>query len=139
MANHLIVFGFAWILVSSIMGALLAVSRKSAVDELEQLASENKFADYMKKDWDYRWSKSRHAHSILFSMLCVLTGLALYALPAGSSSLITAVVILMTSAVVLWTFASARHIEPLMGIADLMLFSGVALTGWLMFTELPAS
>jgi hypothetical protein len=139
MANHLIVFGFAWILVSSIMGALLSLSRKKAIGELEQLASENKLVDYMKKDWDYRWSKSRHAHSMLFSMLCVLTGLALYALPVGSSTLVAAVVILMIGAVVLWTFASARHIEPLMGIADLMLFSGVALTGWLMFTELPAS
>jgi len=139
MANYLILFGFIWILVSSIMGALLSLSRKSAIVALEKSASETRLVDYMRQDWEYRWSKSRHAHSMLFSMLCILTGLALYMLPAGSPSLIAAVAILMSSAVVLWTFASVRHVETLMGLADLMLFSGVVLAGWLMFTELPAS
>jgi hypothetical protein len=139
MANYLIVFGFAWILISSIMGALLGLSRRTTIVELEQLASDNQLIDYMKKDWDYRWSKSRHAHSMLFSMLCIVTGMALYTLPAVSPTLVTIIAILMIGAVVIWSLASVRHIEPLMGLADLMLFLGVALTGWLMFTGLPAS
>jgi hypothetical protein len=121
------------------MGALLGLSRRTTIVELEQLASDNKLIDYMKKDWDYRWSKSRHAHSMLFSMLCIVTGMALYTLPAVSPNLVTIIAILMIGAVVTWSLASVRHIEPLMGLADLMLFVGVALTGWLMFTGLPAS
>jgi hypothetical protein len=138
MAHHLIVFGFAWILVASIMGMFLGLSREKRIAELEQLGAQSKLVDLIKKDWEYRWSKSRHAHSILFAILCIVVGFALDQVGPESATFVAIITTLMMAAVVIWTLASIRHIVPLMGLADFMLFSGLLLTGWLMFVELPA-
>ena len=137
MAHYLIIFGFAWILVASIMGMVIGTSRENKIAELQQLAAEGKLADFVEKDWNYRWSKSRHAHAILFSILCVVVGFALELAAPGSPTLATIVAALMIGAVVIWTLAAIGHIVPVMGVADLMLFSGVLLTGWIMYVELP--
>ena len=138
MAHHLIMFGFAWILVASIMGMVLGLSRENRIAELEQLAAQTRLADMVKKDWEYRWLKSRHAHSILFAILCIVVGFALDQVSPVSTTLVTIITSLMIGAVVIWTLASIRHIVPLMGVADVMIFTAVLLTGWLMFVGLPA-
>jgi hypothetical protein len=137
MAHHLIVFGFGWILVASIMGMVLGLAREKRIIELEQLAAQNSLVDLVKKDWEYSWSKSRHAHSILFAILCIVVGFALDQVDPQSTTLVTVITTLMLAAVVIWTLASIRHVVPLMGIADFMIFAAVLLTGWLMFVELP--
>jgi hypothetical protein len=137
MAHNLIMFGFAWILVASVIGMVLGLSREKKITELEQLAVQARMVDFVNKDWEYRWSKSRHSHSILFAVLCIVVGFALDHIDPASTTLVTAITTLIIAAVVIWTLASIRHIVPLMGVADIMLFAGLLLTGWLMFTELP--
>lgn len=135
MAPYLIIFGFVWILFSSILGILLSKKRERKLEEIENLTTTEEVIVFYKGDWDYRWAKTRHAHSSLFSLICIVAGLTLTSFGAESPIMVNTIVILMSLSVVLWAIFSVRHIVPGMGLADIMLMLGLLLTGWLVVQD----
>lgn len=135
MAHYLVIFGFTWILFSSILGIILSKRRELKLREIENVTTTDEVIAFYKLDWDYRWAKTRHAHSSLFSLICIVAGLALTSYGSNSPMMVQTIVIVMSLAVVLWTIFSARHFVPGMGLADIMLMVGLLLTGWLVVQD----
>jgi len=129
------IFGLGWILIAVIIGIVLGKGREITIEEIEQLASQNNLVELYKKDWEYRWSKTCHAHAALFSILCIVVGLVLNNISVENVHLITVTTVLMICAVILWTLSAFRHVMALMGIADIMLTAGILLSGWLVVCD----
>ena len=124
MANILILFGFAWMVVAALLGFLLARRHESASVALERLAAKGDFLEYHRAYTTYAWNKTVHAHAFLFSVVAVLVGLAFDRMHYPEAIGQGLVLAMITSAVV-WTLGALRANRPLMVIGDLALLASV--------------
>lgn len=135
MAMYLTVFGFIWLLIGNVIGLVLARRRESHVDEIERLSSVDSLLEFHERDWNYRWNKTCHAHSSLFSLVCVMVGIALHTFNTPPSTLMNLIVIGLSSSVVLWTVSSFRQIKPIMAGADVLFIGSIAATIYVLLTS----
>jgi hypothetical protein len=124
--NLLIAFGFGWMVVAALLGLYLGAKHEHHIKALASAAACGNLGEYHRVFEAYKWRSSVHAHSMLFSLSAVAVGLVLNS-PAGSGvprpDWVAGVLALTT---VLWTVAAVRRIRPLMGVADLLFLSVIA-------------
>lgn len=126
MATILILFGFCWMVVAAIIGVLLAKRHETSVGQLEELAAKGNLAEYHRVNVGYKWNKTVHAHSFLFSVVAVCIGLAM-ARMNYSETLSNVLAIGLMLAAVVWTLGGLRSNRPLMVIGDLTLLIGIVM------------
>jgi len=135
MAGLLTIFGLSWLLIGSVIGLLLTRRRESHLGEIDALFTHEELLEHYRRDWEYRWIKTCHAHSALFSVVCVVIGSVLNSFDIPPSAITKTLVVLLVSSVVLWTVSSFRSIKPVMAIADLMFVGGISITVYVLFTN----
>ena len=133
MVETLTIFGLCWLIVGNVLGLVLTKEQEPLTENLDGLTSHDELLEYYQMDWAYRWSKTCHAHSALFSIFCILIGLVLRAYEVPPSIMTTTICYLFMISVPLWTIAGFRKIKPLMGISDFMFIGGVALTAYTLY------
>jgi len=135
MTKFLIVFGFGWLLTGNFIGLILAKKRDSHLTDVGELSTLEGLLEHYKRDWDYRWNKTCHAHSSLFSVVCVIVGVSLNTFDVLPSAITTTIVITLVSSVILWTVFSFRSIKPVMAAADAVFIGSIAATVYVLFTN----
>lgn len=133
MAEILTLFGLCWLFVGTIIGLLLAKRREGHLQDIETLSTYEEFLEHYRSDWGYRWNKACHAHSTLFSIVCMVVGLSLNSFDISSPGITKTIVILLIGSVVLWTVSSFRSIKITMAIADLAFMAGVLVSAYALF------
>lgn len=126
MATILVLFGFCWMVVAAIIGVLLAKRHESSVGQLEQIAATGNLLEYHRVSESYKWNKTVHAHSFLFSVVAVCVGLAMAKMnyPENVGNVLASVLML---APVVWTTGGLRSNRALMVIGDLALLIGIVM------------
>lgn len=127
MDNILIMFGYCWMVVAALIGLLLAKRHETTLADLERIAAAGDLAEYHRVNDGYKWNKTVHAHSFLFSTVAVTVGLAMsrmnYAVEVRDGMAIA----LMAAAVV-WTIGGLRSSKPLMAVGDITLLVSIAMS-----------
>ena len=135
MANMLLLFGFSWMVVSAIIGLLLAKRHEATVEDLGVIAARGDLAEYHRVEVEYKWKKLVHVHAFLFSVVAVCIGLALGRMnyPAAVQEGLAAALMLAT---VVWTLGTMRLNRPLMAIGDLAMLASIVVAAVGMFRAL---
>lgn len=136
MAEILTLFGLCWLFVGTVIGLMLAKKRESHLQDIETLSTYEEFLEHYRSDWEYRWNKTCHAHSTLFSIICMVVGLSLNSFGILSPDITLIIVILLIGSVVLWTVSSFRSIKITMAIADLTFMAGVLVSAYALFDHI---
>lgn len=127
MANLLILFGFAWMVVAAIIGLLLARRRELVKIELEKMAVKGDLTEYHRLDLIYKWNKTVHSHAMLFSVVAVSVGLAMERMNYPEMVIKALAWALMIAAIV-WTIGGLRSNRWLMLIGDVALLGSMVAT-----------
>lgn len=126
MATSLVLFGFCWMVVAAIIGVLLAKRHENSLVQLEKIAARGDLAEYHRVSDAYRWNKTVHAHSFLFSVVAVCVGLAMGKMNYPETAVNVLATALMLSPVV-WTLGGLRANRLLMVVGDLTLLIGIVM------------
>lgn len=127
MSDLLILFGFAWILASALLGLMLAGRHEPHVASLDDLARNGDLFGYHRALDAYKWRVTVHAHGMLFALVTIAIGFALpkmaYAAPV-TDGLAGALML----ATVVWTVAGFKSIKLAMAAADLVFVGAIVTT-----------
>ena len=125
----LIAFGFGWMVVAALLGLYLGARHPSHLVDLSNAASRGDLGSYHRIIEAYKWRSSIHAHGMLFALSSIAIGTALPQAgmePTAARWLIGSLVI----ATVAWTPAALRRIRPIMGLADIVFATSLAIVAW---------
>lgn len=117
MSDLLQMFGFCWMGVAAHLGLFVGVKHPKFGAKLDALAKAGNLAEYHREQTEFRHKVTVHAHTFLFSVVCLFVAAALPRL-ALPPYMIDLTAIGMMVAPVLWTVAALAQIRMLMGLAD---------------------
>lgn len=127
MSGLLVLFGFAWILASALIGLALAGRHEPHVASLDALARSGDLFGYHRALDAYKWRVTVHAHGMLFALVAIVIGLAMPRMaypPVVTDGLAVALVV----ASVVWTIAGFKSVKPAMAFADLVFVGAIVTT-----------
>lgn len=125
MAERLVMFGFAWMVVAALVGLVLARLHHESLEQLETVAGRGDLLEYHRISDAYKWNKTVHAHAFLFSLVAVSVGLAMPRM-VYPLLVIDALGVALMVAPVTWTIGARFSLRPLMVIGDLALLASIA-------------
>lgn len=126
MENVLILFGFCWMVAGALIGFLLAKRHETDLGNLTEIAAKGDLAEYHRVSDAYKWNKTVHAHTFLFSVVAICIGLSM-ARMHYSETASTALALAMMLAPVVWTIGGVRSSRPLMAIGDVTLLISIVM------------
>jgi len=126
MVNVLLLFGFLWMVVAAIIGFLLAKRHEMALVDLERIAATGNLAEYHRVNDIYKWNKTVHAHTFLFSVVTVTVGLVMERMNYSESTSNGLAITLMLSSIV-WTLGGLLSNRALMVIGDITLLASIVM------------
>lgn len=125
MAQRLVMFGFAWMVVAALVGLVLAKLHHESLAQLEAVAAKGDLLEYHRISDVYKWNKTVHAHAFLFSLVAVSVGLAMPRM-VYPQFVTDALGVALMVAPVTWTVGAKFSFRPLMVIGDLALLASIA-------------
>lgn len=127
MNEILVLFGFSWIIIGTLLGLFLAFLHEPHVESLAELAAQGNLLEYHKKLDAFKWKATAHAHGLLFSMICILVGLVMPSMDYSDTTL-NILGSLLVFATISWTIFGFLFLKPLLALGDVLFFCAIIMT-----------
>lgn len=127
MGDVLILFGFSWMIIGTVIGLYLGARHEPHLVQLEEIARTGSLLDYHRTLDAYKWKVTVHAHSVLFALVTVAVGLVMPRMSYSDATASALAGALMVAPVV-WTIGGWRFSKPIMAIGDLLLALAIGAT-----------
>lgn len=127
MSDVLILFGFSWMVIGTLIGLYLGARHEPHLGQLEEIAKTGSLLDYHRTLDAYKWKVTVHAHSVLFALVAVAIGLVMPKM-SYSETVASALAGALMVAPVVWTIGGWRFSKPIMAIGDVLLIVAIAAT-----------
>ncbi len=123
----LLVFGFFWLIVGSVLGLVQGIKHEGHNARLDLLAENGDLQGYHQEFSTFRHRTTNHSHSMLFPLVAIVIGLTM---PLTGYSDIHATVLAAGSiaAMIIWTIGGILNFRPIMGLGDILLLGAIVMT-----------